>query len=567
MRSISKTLRQWCLDNQKEYLLDEWDYEKNDLTPDCFSYASNKEAHWICSKDNRHKWVAYINNRTTGGKNCPYCSGRLVLRGVNDLEVTHPKLTKEWDFEKNNGLMPYEVSAGSNKNVWWKCTKYGHSWQSKVCNRTILDRGCPFCSNQKLLVGFNDLETLHPELAKEWDYERNGNLKPSDILGGGNKYVWWKCSEYGHPYRSSIHNRIAGTGCPYCVNQKLLRGFNDLATTEPELVKEWDYEKNGDLKPSDIIGGHKKVWWVCKNQHHYYASVSSRRAGAGCSVCAKHMKTSFPEQAIFYYIKQVFPDAINGYKADFLGRMELDIYIPSIKTAIEYDGKTFHTTTKSQLKDSRKYRLCKENGIMLIRIREYAYYNSLYILYDHKLDIPDTSDDSLNWVINNLCYHLGKYVMPDVNRDRNEIIALLDKRRTNLKDENPELAKEWDYEKNYPLVPENFMPNSNYSVWWRCSKYGHSWKAKISNRSHGEGCPECAKLFISYVKYDLASYYPEIAKDWDYEKNYPLTPESIGSKSSKVVYWKCAKCGYEWQSRVETRTRGFGKCKRCKKNS
>lgn len=33
---------------------------------------------------------------------------------------------------------------------------------------------------------------------------------------------------------------------------KLQVGINDLATVNPELAKDWDYEKNGDLKPTDV---------------------------------------------------------------------------------------------------------------------------------------------------------------------------------------------------------------------------------------------------------------------------------------------------------------------------
>lgn len=100
--------------------------------------------------------------------------------------------------------------------------------------------------------------------------------------------------------------------------------------------------------------------------------------------------------------------------------MELDIFIPSLNVGIEYDGRVYHTDSKIQIRDSQKYKICKEHGILLIRIREMSNYMPL-LLCDRKIEIPDASDKYLNWAINNLCYHLGKNVMSDVRKDRKEI--------------------------------------------------------------------------------------------------------------------------------------------------
>ena len=78
-------------------------------------------------------------------------------------------------------------------------------------------------------------------------------------------------------------------------------------------------------------------------------------------------KCSFPENAVFYYISKAFPDAAKLNQEDFLGK-ELDIYIPSIKTAIEYDGYTWHHD-KIEV-DTEKDTLCTERNISLFRIRE-----------------------------------------------------------------------------------------------------------------------------------------------------------------------------------------------------
>ena len=77
-------------------------------------------------------------------------------------------------------------------------------------------RNCPYCSNRKLLIGFNDLETKNSELLKEWDYEKDNGLTPSEIMHCSTKLVWWKCQK-GHSWRASPSQRIrVGTGCAKC---------------------------------------------------------------------------------------------------------------------------------------------------------------------------------------------------------------------------------------------------------------------------------------------------------------------------------------------------------------
>ena len=105
---------------------------------------------------------------------------------------------------------------------------------------------------------------------------------------GSQKKVWWKC-EYGHEWQSTIHNRCAGNGCPICANQRCLTGYNDFATTNPELLKEWDFEKNTLIDPYSIISGGKvKVWWKCsKCNNEWQVNITSRKAGRGCPVCGR----------------------------------------------------------------------------------------------------------------------------------------------------------------------------------------------------------------------------------------------------------------------------------------
>ena len=99
------------------------------------------------------------------------------------------------------------------------------------------------------------------------------------------------------------------------------------------------------------------VWWQCRYGHEWKSIINSRNSGVGCPVCQKSKQTSFPEQVIYYYIKKAYPDALNGYRDIFPNTMELDIYIPKLKTGIEYDGLAWHSDTLSEKREFNKYNM------------------------------------------------------------------------------------------------------------------------------------------------------------------------------------------------------------------
>ena len=157
--------------------------------------------------------------------------------------IDNAELMAEWNWEKNIDADPKQLTVGSHKKVWWKCNK-GHEWQAIIKDRNS-GKGCPYCSGRYAVKGENDLQTVNPTLANEWDYEKNNGLTPMDVLPNSNKKVWWKCSNE-HKWQASVVNRAKGNGCPYCAGKKVLSGYNDLQTVNPTLAKEWNYEKTMD---------------------------------------------------------------------------------------------------------------------------------------------------------------------------------------------------------------------------------------------------------------------------------------------------------------------------------
>ena len=127
---------------------------------------------------------------------------------------------------------------------------------------------------------------LSPELLAEWDYEKN-SIRPEDVSTGSQKAVWWKCPQ-GHSYQSIVFTRSAGCGCPYCAGKRAIVGETDLATTNPELLPEWDSEN--ELTPHDLTAGsHKQVWWTCEEGHRWQAAPYSRVRGSRCPYCTNRL--------------------------------------------------------------------------------------------------------------------------------------------------------------------------------------------------------------------------------------------------------------------------------------
>ena len=166
----------------------------------------------------------------------------------------------EWCIENNSTIykelysptnddLSHSISYGSTKKVLWKC-KLNHIYEAAPNKRTSHGTGCPYCANKKILKGFNDVVTLYPEVLKEWDYSKN-HVLPETVFPNSNKKYWFLCNK-DHSYSKEMYHKINGSGCPYCANQKVLSGYNDLATTHPNISAEWDYEENV-IKPNEII--------------------------------------------------------------------------------------------------------------------------------------------------------------------------------------------------------------------------------------------------------------------------------------------------------------------------
>ena len=305
----------------------------------------------------------------------------------NNLAEVHPELVSEWS-EKNLLLTPDGITFGSNKKVWWKGT-CGHEWQASVKARSNGEK-CPICSGARVIAGINDLQTTHPEIASEWS-EKNLPLKPDEVNAKSRKNVWWRCGKCGNEWKSVINARVKGTVCPVCAEREVLAGYNDLATTDNQLLSEWDYEQN-KLKPTEVSRtSAKRAWWKCRHGHSWSMKINERTIlNKGCRICEQEYLSLFPALAVSYYSNKKGLKAELG--SDRLLGVPLETYIPSEKLAIE-------SGSADENIEIMKAYMCKQRGIRLIKLpmkgTELDYANNLKKAFQsvHIFISSDTEED------------------------------------------------------------------------------------------------------------------------------------------------------------------------------
>lgn len=486
----------------------------------------------------------------------------------HSLLVTHPELADEWHPSRNSPLLPSDVSAGTNKKIWW-LGKCGHEWQAVGASRSKLGTGCPYCSNQKVLAGFNDFSTARPDLVTEWHPTLNGALRPEEFLPGASVKIWWfgKC---GHSWEATLNSRHSqGSGCPYCSNQKVLAGFNDLASCFPEVASEWNSKRNNEVSPTEVIkGSNKKYWWKCVDGHEWEAAVSSRTSRkTGCPFCSGvKVRVGVNDFATKH------PALVNEWHPTKNGELKPQELFSSSDKKIWWLGNCGHeweSVLSSRTTGGTGCPVCA-GKIVLEGFNDLATVQPELARQWH----PSKNGDLLPtqvvkgtrkkawWVCSNghewqaiianrvwgngcpFCTH--QWVLPGEN---------------DLATISPELALQWHPTKNGDLTPGSIFATTAKKVWWIC-EFGHEWDARVSNRrSLGLGCPVCSNQRLLTGFNDLATTNPALAMEWHPTKNGELSPSDI-FPNSEIKPWWLGKCGHEWQSDVGSRTRGNG-CPYC----
>ena len=448
------------------------------------------------------------------------------------LSVTHPELAKEAD-----GWDPSEVTAGSSKRVLWRCAKK-HLWEVKISSRALKGTSCPFCSNYRVLPGFNDIGTTYPAIATQahgWDPTKK-------IMGTAEKFQW-KCSQ-NHIWIASGNDRKSGYGCPYCSGRLPVIGVNDLATTHPDLSS----ELVEDDPKTFSAGSGKKPLWICKKEHTWKASIAERVAGTGCPYCGgkkilpgfNDIATTHPELAL---------------EADDWDPTTLNFGSNKVVGWICKEGHKWRTSVAGR-SNNRGCPTCKNRKVL-------PGFNDL------ATDFPEIADQADGWdptlvthgsrsLLNWRCKIGHTWRTSPANRtgknttdcpvcSNNVLVVGFNDLRTT----HPNLAAEahnWD--------PTTVIAGANIRKEWKCGK-GHIWTAVCSSRSSsGNSCPYCAFKKVLKGFNDLATTHPDVAMQahcWD--------PTAVINGGKNKYSWKCEE-GHIWTANISDRKQGYG-CPSC----
>jgi very-short-patch-repair endonuclease len=358
-------------------LTQEW-HVLNDKKPSEIVFGSHYKAKWKCVKAG-HEWETEVVNRTKRNSGCPECGTRYKSDAF--LDTTHPELAAEWDSQRNDHKMPSSTKPGTDYKAWWICSK-GHSYQSKVSQRTRCASQCPICTGRKLHIS-NSIVYCFPDVAKEWHPTKNGTVKPEDIIAGSGKTVWWKC-EKNHEWEAVVNNRTNKKHkCPACMG-RVASFANNLLIAHPTIAAEWHPTKNGTKKPEEFTpSSHQKVWWQCprNKKHEYQAKIGNRTLGnkTDCPSCNQ----SKMEGAVYEILKDKgIP--FEGQKkfaelAFHDNKLSYDFFLPSWNAVIECDGRQhfeealdyFHhqkSYAHQRLRDVVKNAFAAREGFALLRI-------------------------------------------------------------------------------------------------------------------------------------------------------------------------------------------------------
>ena len=612
-------------DTKKEFydnhpkLVEEWAKSNEEIIYDCEPYAKNKTYYWECNKG--HRWESHIYSRLKKGRvmSCPYCSGRKIPKfeslgkltpkyikfwhktknklSIYEVRPTYAlptwwickighsfrrspanvtklnkfdccicdsikysciKLMIEWDWEKNSED-PSKISPGSGKRVFWKC-KEGHSWDTTVAQRVSQETGCPYCAGQKA-TPTNCLEFNRPDLAIEWDFEKNKILKPTEVTAGADKIVWWLCKKK-HSYRANIYNRNNGKGCPYCSGHKVGYG-NSLADSFPVVSEEFHFIKNKKITPETILGtSNKKIWWVCKTNkiHEWSTTVSSRtRQKTGCPFCSNTKVSDENNFAInnkeklkyfdFNKNKGTSPyDYVSGsgkvvwwkcennhsWKAPFVRiyngsgckKCSVQTSFPEIRLFCEI-ASIFKNT---------KWRYNIEMVEIDVFIEDYniALEYDGWFYHEKKLN----NDLQKNKYLEEKGIRIFRIRQSPLNQITNDdVIAKIMQKDLDKKFINQILGKIFQQvSKKHQENIKMYIKQEFYSDEKEFNRITSFLPKPIPERS-------------------LAEKNPELSKQWNKKKNDPLTPKMFEPHSGKKVWWICKK-KHEWESTIDKRSNG-----------
>jgi len=298
---------------------------------------------WEC--EFKHRWQASFGNVKHKDSWCPFCYGNVLLT----LQDCH-----DWANSKGGCCFSTEYINTATK-MEWKC-EYGHTWEAAF-NNIQAGKWCPFCyGNVKLTL----------QDCQNHAIGRGGKCLAAEYINVDTK-IEWEC-EFFHRWEATFDKVKRGTWCPYCAGKHLTI----------EDCQESAKNENGKCLSDIYINTATKMEWECSKGHIWSSTFGRVRRRIWCPLCYKWKS----QGKLLEIIQIIYPEhkIYNNHKGfGWLKnkmRMEIDIWVPHLKLAIEYDGEQHFEPVKfggisdekaegnfklTQRRDRKKNKLIKEH--------------------------------------------------------------------------------------------------------------------------------------------------------------------------------------------------------------
>lgn len=461
-------------------------------------------------------------------------------------------------YSKHNKHPIEDYAPTSYEIVEWNCNVCNYSWDATIRSRTRkINSHCPECKlhlEDKLRASKFIIEA-NLKHGKRYSYSKIIKIRNlNDTVSIG-------CDTHGS-FDQRAWDHLLGSGCRSCGNistakkreDKIIKSGNSFANLHPELLKEWDYDKN-DISPDKIAPKSGYVaQWICPLGHQYPAVVSRRTSGnrTGCKKCSRSV--SKLEMLVYSYIKAQFSDAQWNIKIE---NFEVDIHIPSKSVSIEVDGFPWHSTLDKLLLDERKNRFLEGQGLRILRFRERrnqkidgdVYY------FDHDINMDEKI---INFIVN--FFDISN--ITDLKKQQSiiwkELINSYPKppKHKRLTTKFANIGKYWSQ--------NNYADASHYSIYQKDKILMICKKCK---KEYERGIPEISEIYMCrpcMYKYgrktigtpdkgqSLKDLFPEISKEWSTENEF--RPEDYKPGSHFNAIWSCPIHG-DYLKEIRLRTR------------
>ena len=462
----------------------------------------------------------------------------------------------------------------------------------------------PFCGcRRKSMVPLSDAD---PVVASEWLYSKNAGWGPDHVSRASGVRCWWECPLCLREYKAQVASRTVGkTGCPYCASKRVCSD-NALSILFPDVASEWHPNKNGKLKPADVMhASGKRVWWLCKKCKHEWNSVICDRTApqSGCPACYEARMQYAREHPKPYFREQIVLGEKKKISRAWYEKPSSENFISIVESNLKVANQ-WHPTKNgnwspfdfSKGSDAIAWWKCKKGP-------DHEWQAAIYSRTGAKKGCPFCTGKRVS-ITNSFMSKFpklakewhpnrnGKLKPKDVTCGSREKVWWLCRRNpehewettvglrsrgsscpfcchqkvsaaNSLQSNFPYIAAQLHPTKNEGLTGNDIAVNSGKKIWWICPKGpDHEWQATPANRTgRGSNCPACSGRQAS-VTNSLAARRPEIAKQWDKKKNGKLTPADITPGSNLIVFWRCED-GHSWQQSIRKRANSPVRCWEC----